>query len=184
MKIPLQLFRTFFNIGAFTFGGGWAMVALMEKELVDKKRWIDREEFLDNLAIAQSLPGILAVNISILVGNKVYGRRGSVVAALGTILPSFIIILLIAIFFIKVYDNPVVERIFKGIRPAVVALIIAPTFSTAKAAKITVKTVWIPVAVACLITYAGLSPVVFVLMAIFGGILYCHVKRNRIKKVD
>ena len=104
MKILLQLFRTFFNIGAFTFGGGWAMVALMEKELVDKKCWIDREEFLDNLAIAQSLPGILAVNISILVGNKVYGRRGSVVAALGTILPSFIIILLIAIFFIKVYD--------------------------------------------------------------------------------
>lgn len=184
MKMLLQLFYTFFNIGAFTFGGGWAMVALMEKELVDKRRWIDREEFLDNLAIAQSLPGILAVNISILVGNKVCGRRGSVVAALGTVLPSFIIILLIAIFFVQVYDNPVVERIFKGIRPAVVALIIAPTFSTAKAAKITVKTVWVPVAVACLITYAGVSPVIFVLLAILGGVIYCHIKKDRLKNVD
>lgn len=184
MKILLQLFYTFFNIGAFTFGGGWAMVALMEKELVDKRRWIDREEFLDNLAIAQSLPGILAVNISILVGNKVSGRKGSIVAALGTILPSFIIILLIAMFFIKVYDNPIVEKIFKGIRPAVVALIIAPAFSTAKAAKITLKTIWIPVVVAGLITYAGVSPVVFVLVAILGGVLFCHIKKNRLKKAD
>lgn len=160
------------------------MVALMEKELVDKRKWIDKEEFLDNLAIAQSLPGILAVNISILVGNKVCGRKGSIIAALGTILPSFVIILLIAIFFIKVYDNPVVERIFKGIRPAVVALIIAPAFSTAKAAKITIKTVWIPIAIACLITYAGVSPVVFVLLAILGSLLYCHIKRGRIKRVD
>ena len=87
-------------------------------------------------------------------------------------------------FFIKVYDNPIVEKIFKGIRPAVVALIIAPAFSTAKAAKITLKTIWIPVVVAGLITYAGVSPVVFVLVAILGGVLFCHIKKNRLKKAD
>ena len=128
----MQLFSSFLKIGAFTFGGGWAMIPIIEREMVDKKQWIKREDFIDSLAIAQSLPGILAVNISILVGNKLRGVKGSLVAALGTILPSFLIILAIAIWFVQVYDNPVIERIFKGIRPAVVALIVSPVLTTAR----------------------------------------------------
>ncbi|WP_455498815.1 chromate transporter [Coprobacter sp.] len=167
-----KLFYTFFKIGAFTFGGGWAMISIIEKEVVDKNKWLDKAEFLDALAVSQSLPGILAVNISILTGNKQKGIRGSIAATLGTVLPSFILILLIAMFFAKSYNNPIVERIFRGIRPAVVALIIAPVLSTGKSAKINKYNIWIPVSVALFICIAGLSPIYLVLAGGVGGIIY------------
>ena len=173
-NLYLKLFISFFKIGAFTFGGGWAMIPLIEREVVDKQNWIKREDFVDALAIAQSLPGVLAVNISILIGNKLRGLKGSLMATLGTILPSFLIILAIAIWFVQTYDNPVVERIFKGIRPAVVALIVSPVFSTAKTARINIKTVIIPIIVALSIWLGGISPIWFVLLGAIGGILYCN----------
>lgn len=173
-NLYLKLFISFFKIGAFTFGGGWAMIPLIEREVVDKQNWIKREDFVDALAIAQSLPGVLAVNISILIGNKLRGLKGCLMATLGTILPSFLIILVIAIWFVQSYDNPVVERIFKGIRPAVVALIVSPVFSTAKTARINIKTVIIPIIVALSIWLRGVSPIWFVLLGAIGGILYCN----------
>ena len=173
-NLYLKLFISFFKIGAFTFGGGWAMILLIEREVVDKQNWIKREDFVDALAIAQSLPGVLAVNISILIGNKLRGLKGCLMATLGTILPSFLIILAIAIWFVQTYDNPVVERIFKGIRPAVVALIVSPVFSTAKTARINIKTVIIPIIVALSIWLGGISPIWFVLLGAIGGILYCN----------
>ena len=136
MNIYLEAFGIFFKIGAFTIGGGYAMVPLIENEIVTKRNWISKDDFIDLLAIAQSAPGILAVNISIFIGYKLRGIRGSLVTALGTVLPSFVIILAIAMFFHNFKDNPIVERIFKGIRPAVVALIAAPTFSMAKSARV------------------------------------------------
>ena len=173
-NLYLKLFISFFKIGAFTFGGGWAMIPLIEREVVDKQNWIKREDFVDALAIAQSLPGVLAVNISILIGNKLRGLKGCLMATLGTILPSFLIILAIAIWFVQTYDNPVVERIFKGIRPAVVALIVSPVFSTAKTARINIKTVIIPIIVALSIWLGGISPIWFVLLGAIGGLLYCN----------
>lgn len=173
-NLYLKLFISFFKIGAFTFGGGWAMIPLIEREVVDKQNWIKREDFVDALAIAQSLPGVLAVNISILIGNKLRGLKGCLTATLGTILPSFLIILAIAIWFVQTYDNLVVERIFKGIRPAVVALIVSPVFSTAKTARINIKTVIIPIIVALSIWLGGVSPIWFVLLGAIGGILYCN----------
>ena len=173
-NLYLKLFISFFKIGAFTFGGGWAMIPLIEREVVDKQNWIKREDFVDALAIAQSLPGVLAVNISILIGNKLRGLKGCLMATLGTILPSFLIILAIAIWFVQTYDNPVVERIFKGIRPAVVALIVSPVFSTANTARINIKTVIIPIIVALSIWLGGVSPIWFVLLGAIGGILYCN----------
>ena len=166
-NLYLKLFISFFKIGAFTFGGGWAMIPLIEREVVDKQNWIKREDFVDALAIAQSLPGVLAVNISILIGNKLRGLKGCLI-------PSFLIILAIAIWFVQTYDNPVVERIFKGIRPAVVALIVSPVFSTAKTARINIKTVIIPIIVALSIWLGGISPIWFVLLGAIGGILYCN----------
>ena len=119
------------------------MISIIEKEIVDKHKWLGREEFLDQLAVAQSLPGILAVNISVAVGDRLRGMKGSVCAALGTILPSFLIILAIAVFLTPdmIKNNETVSKIFKGIRPAVVALIVAPVISSAKAAKIDRKSV-------------------------------------------
>lgn len=152
-SLLLKLFATFFKIGAFTFGGGWAMISIIEREIVDKHKWIDKTEFLDLLAVAQSMPGILAVNISVVIGDKLRLLKGSLAAASGTIMPSFLIILLIAMFLTPdlITGNPVISSIFKGIRPAVVALIVAPVITSAKSAGLSWKTVWIPVAVALLI---------------------------------
>lgn len=173
-SLTLQLFLSFFKIGAFTFGGGWAMISIIEREIVDKHHWIERDDFLDLLAIAQSLPGILAVNIATAVGDKMASRRGSAVAAAGTILPSFLIILAIAIFLTPdmIKNNHTISAIFMGIRPAVVALIIAPVISSAKAAKLNIRTIWIPVVTALLISLdMGVisNPILFILLGgLFG----------------
>lgn len=169
-----SLFFTFFKIGAFTFGGGWAMISIIEKEIVDKHHWLEKESFLDLLAVAQSLPGILAVNIAVAIGDRLKGVKGSVIAALGTILPSFMMILAIAIFLTPdlIKNNEVLSAIFKGIRPAVVALIVAPVITSAKAAGIGWKTVWIPVVVALLIwskvPYVS-NPIVYIILGGAGG---------------
>ena len=124
------------------------------------------------MAVAQSAPGVFAVNISIFIGYKLRKIPGAIILTLGTILPSFLIILLIAMFFQQFKDNRIVESIFKGIRPAVVALIAAPTFKLAKDAKISRYTIWIPVVSALLIWLLGFSPVSVIILAGIGGYLY------------
>lgn len=176
-NIYSQLFISFLRIGAFTFGGGWAMISLIEREVVENRKWISREEFLGLLAVAQSLPGILAVNISVAVGDKLRGMKGSTAAALGTIMPSFLIILAIAIFLTPdlIQHNPVINAIFRGIRPAVVALIVAPVITTAKASHIGWKTVWIPIVVALLIwsSWPWISnPILFIILGGLAGYLW------------
>ena len=168
----LQLFTIFFKIGAFTVGGGYAMIPLIEAEIVTKKGWVAKEDFLDLLAIAQSAPGVFAVNIAIFIGYRLRGVRGCLVTALGAILPSFLIILCIALFFLRFKENPTVEALFKGIRPAVVALIAAPTFNLAKAAKINRYTIWIPIISALLIWLLGFSPIWIILLAGIGGYVW------------
>lgn len=182
-----QLFTSFFKIGAFTFGGGWAMISVIEKEIVDRHGWIEREEFLDLLAIAQSMPGILAVNIATAIGDKIGGMKGSIVASLGTILPSFLIILAIAIFLTPetIKNNRVLSAIFMGIRPAVVALIIAPVVTSAKAARLTIKTLWIPLVVALMISLnLGVvsNPIIYIILGGMGGYLFWAIGRRKLDK--
>ena len=131
----LKLFVTFAKIGMFTIGGGYAMIPLIEREIVNKQ-WMNKEEFMEMFALTQSLPGVFAVNISIFVGYKLYKVGGSLVCALATILPSFVIMMLIAMFFARFQDNEVMIRIFNGIRPAVVALILFPCISAVRALKL------------------------------------------------
>ena len=171
-RIYWQLFSDFFKIGAFTLGGGYAMIPIIQSEVVDRRRWLKQEEFLDIIAIAQSCPGVFAINMSVFIGYKLRKLPGALCAAFGTALPSFAIILLIAMFFSRFQDNPVVESIFKGIRPAVVALIAAPTFTLAKSAKITLSNCWIPIGSALAIYLMGMNPVFIILAAGFGGYLY------------
>lgn len=175
-SVLFQLFTTFFKIGAFTFGGGWAMISIIEREIVDRRHWIDRSDFLDLLAVAQSLPGILAVNISVAIGDNLRGRKGSICAASGTIMPSFLMILAIAIFLTPdlINGNEILSKIFKGIRPAVVALIIAPVITSAKAARIDWRTAAIPVVVA-LSVWSKLpvvsNPILWIVLGGLGGYL-------------
>ncbi|MDE5676263.1 MAG: chromate transporter [Phocaeicola sp.] len=172
MNFYLQSFLIFFKIGLFTIGGGYAMVPLIQNEIVDKRKWIDKDEFIDLMAIAQSVPGIFAVNISIFIGYKLRQFPGALAMALGTILPSFLIILTVALFFGQLKQYQAVENIFKGIRPAVVALIAAPALSMAKTAGINRRTLWIPVVSALLIWLLGVSPVYIIIAAGVGGFLY------------
>lgn len=161
------------------------MISIIEREVVTNRKWLNGEEFLDLLSLAQSLPGILAVNIAVAIGQRLRGTRGSIVAALGTILPSFTIILVIAMFltpdFIK--TNTTVESIFRGIRPAVVALIVAPVISAAKAAKIGWRTAVIPVAVALLI-WSGWpivsNPILYVILGGLGGYLWLRQRETMV----
>ncbi len=176
MNFYLTSFGTFFKIGLFTIGGGYAMVPLIEEEIVNKKQWIAREDFIDLMAVAQSVPGVFAVNFSIFIGYKLRKFPGALAMALGTILPSFLIILGIALFFQEFKQYEAVENIFKGIRPAVVALIAAPTFSMAKSAKINKYNVWIPVVSALLIWLFGVSPVYIIVLAGIGGFVYGKLK--------
>lgn len=157
------------------------MISIIEREIVTKHKWLGKEEFLDLLAVSQSLPGILAVNISIAVGDKLRGRIGSISAALGTIMPSFLIILLIAIFLTpeQINTNPVLIKVFSGIRPCVVALIIAPVISAAKSAKLNRLTVFIPIIVALAIwSHIPVisNPVLWIAIAAITGIII--VKRQ------
>lgn len=177
MKSYLTLFFIFSKIGLFTLGGGYAMLPLMEREL--SGRYLTKEDFLDALAVAQAAPGIMAINMAILAGYKVRGFWGSVCAALGAALPSFIIILLLAVFFKTYQNNPVVRRIFLGVRPAVIALILVPVFNLSAAARITYKTVWLVLLCAGLVWGAKISPVYIILAAGISGFLYGRAKRDK-----
>ncbi|MHC1779419.1 MAG: chromate transporter [Bacteroidales bacterium] len=172
MNIYVEIFTSFAKIGAFTIGGGYAMIPLIQKEVVERRGWVKEEEFLDYLAISQSAPGILAINISIFIGEKLKGVKGSVVAALGSALPSFVMILLIALFFQGYRDNEVVNKIFMGIRPAVVALIAVPFLTLSKSAITNRYTAIIPVVAIVLIAFLGVSPIWLILSGALLGLFY------------
>lgn len=173
-----ELFTTFFKIGLFTIGGGYAMIPLIENEVVEKKKWVDKKELMDLMAVAQSCPGIFAVNISIFIGHKHSGTRGAFLCTLGAILPSFLIILAIALFFQKFRDYALVNSFFLGLRPAVVALIAAPVFRMARTAKINRYNVWIPFAAALGIWLFHVNPIYVIIAAVIGGFLYGKIEEE------
>ena len=178
-NIYWSTFSTFFKIGMFTLGGGYAMIPIIEEEVVNKHQWVSKEDMLDLIAIAQSCPGVFAINISIFIGYKLCKTRGALVTALGTALPSFLIILAIAIFFHQFEDNKVVAAMFRGIRPAVVALIAVPTFNLAKSAHLNRYTLWIPIVSALAIWLLGVSPIWIIILAGVGGYLYGLTQKNK-----
>ena len=172
MNFYLQGFLTFLKIGLFTIGGGYAMIPLIEREVVERRQWLKREEFLDLMSLSQALPGVFAVNFSIYIGHRLRGLRGSLALAAGVVLPSFVIILLVAMFFSAYADNRVVEAIFRGVRPAVVALIAVPCIKLGKSAHITWANAWFPIAVALLIALLGISPVYIIIAVALGACVY------------
>ena len=178
MKAPLPLeglgeaFTTFFKIGIFTLGGGYAMIPLIEEEVVNRKQWVTKEEMLDLIAIAQSCPGVFAINIATFIGYKLNKVRGAIATTLGTALPSFLIILAIAVFFKQFEDNKIVAAMFRGIRPAVVALIAVPTFNLGQRAQLNRYTIWIPIVCALAIWALGVSPIWIIIIAAIAGYLY------------
>lgn len=172
IQMLLEFFLTCNKIGAFTLGGGYAMIPIMEREFVDKHQWMDRQEFMDIMVVAQTTPGIFAIDMASHIGYKLRGVWGGIVGALGIALPSIIAIMVIAMFFQNFKDNEYIAKFFRGVRPAVVALIAAPCFKMAKTANITWRTAWIPVVCAALIWLLGVSPIYIIIAAGLAGYLY------------
>lgn len=161
----LTIATTFAKIGAFTIGGGYAMIPLIEREL-SRRGWMSEDELPDVIALAQAAPGVLAVNVSIFTGYKLAGLKGSVAATIGSVLPSFLIILAIAMFISNFQDNPLVIKIFKGIRPVVVSLIAVPMIKMARKGN---KTwwAWLISALALVgVAFLGISPIYILLTII------------------
>ena len=165
----LKLFTTFFKIGLFSFGGGFAMIPLIQREVIERRKWIDKKDFLDMLVLAQSTPGPIAVNTSVFVGYKTAGVAGAITATLGTILPSFMVILLLALFFAEVRENRYVDAAFRAMRPAVVALIVAPLIGLVKGMKWYLMSVSAVVAVA--VWYFGFSPAYLIGISLVVGVV-------------
>lgn len=170
MKELIRLFFIFLKIGAFTFGGGYAMIPLIEEEIVNKNDWIEEEEFLDIIALAQSIPGALAVNTATYIGYRTFGIKGAIVACLGAVLPSFFIILIIAKFLINSIKKEVLESIFKGIRPAVVSLILVAVFKLKKGVKKNTFSYTVIAATILLVAFLNVNPIFIIIMS--GGLGY------------
>ncbi|TCO69337.1 chromate transporter [Marinisporobacter balticus] len=132
MNQMVKMFLIFIKIGTFTLGGGYAMIPLIQEEIVEKNKWIEEEEFIDSIALAQSIPGALAINSSTYIGYRLFGLKGALLGCLGAMMPSVIIILIVATFFTKFQNMTWIESMFKGIRPAVVALIVASVMKLGK----------------------------------------------------
>lgn len=171
-NIYFELFLVFFKIGAFTIGGGYAMVPLIKEALVDNKKWLNDEEFVDGLAIAQSAPGVLAVNTAIITGEKIAGKIGTVVGTLGAVLPSFIMILALATFMSSVRDSKIFVSFFDGLKPVTVALIFISVIKMAKSAKIKLKTAVLPLAVGLIVAYTPISPIIIIIATMVIGNIY------------
>jgi len=176
LKIILNLFITFFKIGAFTFGGGYAMIPIMEREIVENKKLIGDEEFTDMLALAQASPGPVAVNTSVFIGYKIRGLTGALSCLLGTVLPSFLIILIIAIFFNDFKNLAIVEEIFSGIRPAIAALILSSVVIMLKKGDNLTKRISIAVIVAVLVGFLDISPVIIIIAGALISLIMNYLK--------
>ena len=165
-----QLFASYLKIGFFGFGGGYAMLSLIQNEVVVQHAWMTNAEFADVVAVSQITPGPIAINTSVFIGYKTRGVAGAAAAVCGAVLPSFICILVIAIFFAQVRHNVVVDAAFKGMRPAVVALIVVPTISLARGMHPAL--IVVAVATALAVWWFGLSPIWLIAAGAAAGILW------------
>lgn len=180
MRALVEIFWSFLKIGAFTFGGGYAMIPLIQHEVINRRMWLSEREFGDLLTLAQAAPGPISLNTAVFVGYKQRGYSGALAAVLGVVLPSFFIILAVALFFAGMRDNHWVDAAFRGMRPAVVALIVAPIVGLAKGMH------WMLIAVAAatslVVWYFGISPVWLLLAGAMGGLLWAANNGRRMKR--
>ena len=179
----LSIFFSFLKIGAFTIGGAYAMIPLIRSEVVQKKQWMQDQDFVDGLAAAQSCPGPIAINISIYVGYHLQKTKGMLVAALGTLLPSLIVILVIASFFGRIADLEAVRRIFHALKPAVTALIAVPVIQMSKSGGISTYNIWLPVIAAIAVGLMRVNPIYLILLTIVGALLESYLKSKWMKPV-
>lgn len=171
--ILLKLFISFFKIGAFSFGGGYAMLPLIEEEIIQVNKWLTSTEFIDIIAISEMTPGPIAINSATFLGYKVGGIPGSIIATIGVVLPSFIVMSFIFHFITKFKDSKYVDWIFKGIRPVVLGLIASAAVTVAKSTFIDIKSILIAIFLFYVVTFKKLNPIIGIILAgVLGVLLY------------
>ncbi|MDD7410484.1 chromate transporter [Fusobacterium gastrosuis] len=185
-NLILKIFIVFFKIGAFTIGGGYAMLSLIEDEIVNKKKWLSQDEFLEGMVIAQSTPGVLAVNISIVTGYKIAGYLGMFAGVLGSILPSFFIVLLLSRFLMIYRHTEIFIAFFNGLKPAVVALILISVCRIARSSKVNYKNFFIPLGIALIVKFTDISPIYIIIVTMILGNIYFsnRDKKEKLKEDD
>ncbi|MDU6363511.1 MAG: chromate transporter [Clostridium sp.] len=176
MNKIIEMFIAFFKIGAFTFGGGYAMIPLIEEEVVNNKKWLEKEEFMDVLVVSQSLPGALAVNCSIFLGYKIGGLIGAIMALLAVILPSFIIIIIIAAFFMQFRNNYYVNAAFKGITAAVPMLVLVGAISLSKGLEKGTRTIVTIIVALIALTLFDIHPIIVIIVSAIYGVIFLRKK--------
>lgn len=181
MNKMIEMFISFFKIGAFTFGGGYAMIPIMEREFVTNKKWITKEEFVDIIALSQSFPGVLAGNTSSFIGNKMFGAKGAALAVFAVSLPSIIVILLIVSLFTKFRQNYYVDLAMKGINAAVPALILIAIVSMSKNLKKTWYTALVLIASLIALVYFNVHPLFVIISAALLGIIRYKLQKEENK---
>ena len=180
MNKYLELFCSFFKIGIFTFGGGYAMIPIIQAEVITRKGWIKEQEFLDLLTLAQSAPGPISLNTAVFVGYKMYGYRGALSSLAGVVLPSFTILLLVAMFFSQIRSNPIVDAAFRGMQPIVVAIMLAPILGFTKGMHWTL--IALAAAITMVIWYFGVSPIYLLIVGAVAGLAWAATRGKEVER--
>lgn len=171
-----QIFISFFKIGPVTFGGGYAMIPMIEREVIEKRKWVKSKDVSEIFAIAESVPGAIAINSATFIGYRLAGVRGAIAAMLGVLLPTFFIVVLLSILFIFVKDNPIVESAFVGIRAAIVALIAFAAYKIGLTAVYDKTTLAITLVTVGVLYFLNLHPVLVIVCGIGLGIIVVKFK--------
>lgn len=183
-RLCWDIFLTFFKIGCFTFGGGYAMIPLIEREIVHRKKWVATKDIIDYFAISESIPGAIAINSATLVGYKINGKKGALSAAFGVILPSFIVITIIATFFARFQDNAIVKAAFTGIRSAVTSLILLAACKIGKASIKDSITLIITAIAITLTAFLGIHAILSIIGGALTGLIVYSISPARIDKLS
>lgn len=173
------IFWTFCRIAPITFGGGYAMIPVLEREAVHKRRWIEQEEIADVLAVSQTIPGAVALNAASFVGYRVAGIAGAVTAVIGMMLPTFLIVIGLSVLLMAFHDNSKVAAALQGMKPAVVAMIVFAGIRMAKTSLVDKSTIAVGAAAALLLLFTTLSPILIIVLGAIAGIAIGGWKHKR-----
>lgn len=176
MNKILEMFISFFKIGAFTFGGGYAMIPLIEEEVVKNKKWLKKEEFIDVLVVSQSIPGAMAINCSTFLGYKIGGVIGAIMALLAVVLPSFLVILTIALFFMQFRDSYYINVAFMGITAAVPMLVLIGAISLSKGLEKNKRTIITIIIAVIALVFFDIHPIVVIIASAIYGAIFLRKK--------
>lgn len=177
-KLLRDIFISFFKIGPVTFGGGYAMIPLIEREVVERRGWVKSRDIADVFAISESIPGAIAVNSAVFVGYRIAKVPGALAAMTGVVLPTFLIVIALCVLFLQVHDHPKVEAAFQGIRAATVALIVYAGIKIGKTAVLDKTTLAAVLATTAVLYFLHLNPVVIIAAGALTGIALVKIKQR------